>query len=90
MTEPLLTDKGMAEHLGKTIWFVQKHCRPESPSERKPGKPARVLWPHLRVGKSIRFTPEHVAAIDALLEVGKPAPVVATAAEKFGRRGRSA
>ena len=76
MTEPLLTDTEMALRYGKSRGWVQDRCRKG--------------WPHLRAGKSSRFTPEHVAAIDALLEVGKPAPVVATAAEKFGRRGRSA
>jgi hypothetical protein len=93
MTEPLLTDEDMAVRLGKSKWFVQEHCRPESAAEakaaRESGKPARTVWPHTRAGKSIRFTPEQVAAIDALLAVASR-PTVAPAGDDWGRRGRTA
>ena len=79
VTDRYLTDEDMAERIGKSKWFVQERCRGENPA-----------WPHQRVGKSIRFTPEQVAAIDRHLEVGNAAPVEPTAAEQWGRRGRSA
>jgi hypothetical protein len=78
MTDRYLTDEDMAERIGKSKWFVQERCRGENPA-----------WPHQRVGKSIRFTPEQVATIDSLLSVAsKPAP--APAADDWGRRGRTA
>lgn len=33
-------------------------------------------WPHLKVGSEIRFSPAHIAAIEALLEQAPPAPKV--------------
>ena len=77
MIERHLTDTEVAERYGKSRWFVQERCR-------------RGDWPHLRVGKSVRFTAEHVAAIDRQLEVGNAAPADPTPAEKWGRRGRTA
>ena len=49
-----LTDRDLADRYGKSLWFVQSQCRAKT-------------WPHLRVGKAIRFTEAHVEAIDALL-----------------------
>lgn len=79
MNERTLTDDEMAERYGKGRWFVQTECR-------------AGRWPHLRVGRSFRFTEEQVASIDALLEVkpkAKPvadAPVVSVKA--WGVKGR--
>lgn len=70
-----LTDAELAEELGKGRGFVQARCRGDKPE-----------WPHLRVGKSIRFTPEHVAWITAHLTVG---PKI-TPANPWGHKGRSA
>ena len=75
MTDPLMTDADMATRLGKSRWFVQERCRGEQ------------AWPHLRVGQSIRFLPEHVEAIDALLATG---PTVKRPENPWGHRGRSA
>jgi hypothetical protein len=79
MTDHYITDEDMAERIGKSKWFVQERCRGKNPA-----------WPHQRVGKSIRFTPEQVATIDGLLAVGSKAALAPTAAELLGRRGRTA
>ena len=73
LTEPLLTDADMAERYGKSRGWVQEKCRKG--------------WPHLRAGKSIRFTAEDVAAIDQLL---RPKSTTAPAANPWGKRGRTA
>ena len=52
----LTTTHQLADQLGKGPAFVAAQC--------KTGQ-----WPHLRVGKSIRFTDAHVERIMALLEV---------------------
>lgn len=79
-TEPVITDRELAERLRTSLWFVQEHCR-------------RKAWPHLRTGKrQIRFTAKHVAAIEQLLEVGpeqpSPEPPAPGADNAWGRRGR--
>lgn len=78
MTERHITDDELAERVGKSKWFVQEQCKAER-------------WPHLRVGKSYRFTTAHVDYIDALLEVGvKDAAPVAEPENPWGRKGRTA
>lgn len=42
-------------------------------------------WPHLRVGRSVRFTDAHLAQIDAMHEVKAQA---ATATASWGRKTR--
>lgn len=42
-------------------------------------------WPHLRVGRSVRFTDAHLAAIDAMHEVKAQA---ATTSASWGRKTR--
>ena len=42
-------------------------------------------WPHLRVGRSVRFTDAHLAQIDVMHEVKASA---ATAAASWGRKTR--
>lgn len=79
MTAPLLTDTDIAERYGKSRAFVQAQCRTKT-------------WPHLRVGKSFRFTEDHVAAIDAQLEVATATPDPMPqpgASNAWGRKGRS-
>lgn len=72
---PYLTCEELGARLGKAEAWVATRCKSRQ-------------FPHLRVGKSIRFTAEHVAAIEALLTV---APTQATqAATSWGRKGRSA
>ena len=44
------------------------------------------LWPHIRIAKQIRFTPEHVEEI-ALLHLHKPVTPAASR-NGFGRRTR--
>ena len=73
----LLTDRQLAAKLGKGFEFVQARCRGEEPD-----------WPHMRVGKSIRFTPDHVDWIIQHVTVG-PQPT-ARAANPWGHTGRSA
>lgn len=80
MTDHLLTDRDLADRYGKSLYFVQQRSREQA-------------WPHLRVGKSIRFTQAHVDAIDALLEVPvttAPAPTIPqpSADNPWGRKGR--
>jgi len=75
-----LTDRDLADRYGKSLWFVQSQCRTKA-------------WPHLRVGKAIRFTEAHVEAIDALLEVPvstEPAPTTPQPSDEnpWGRKGR--
>jgi hypothetical protein len=77
MSDRLLTDDELADRIGKSRWFVQSQC--------KAGR-----WPHQRIGKSYRFTPAQVDAIDALLEV-KVKPATTEAPENsWGRKGRTA
>lgn len=71
MTTPLTTDVELAETLGISFHTVQKHCNAGS-------------WPHLRVARAFRFTPEHVKAIIAMHEVR---PTVSAAAS-WGRKTR--
>lgn len=76
MIERHLTDDELAERIGKSKWFVQEQCKAKH-------------WPHLRIGKSYRFTAAHVDAIEALLEVKVDATAPAVA-NRWGRKGRSA
>jgi len=80
MTDTLTTDRELAARYGKSLYFVQEQCRVKA-------------WPHLKVGKSIRFRQAHVDFIDALLEVPATADAVpATPAPSdenpWGRKGR--
>ena len=72
-----LTDGDLATLIGKGRAFVQDRCRSQE-------------WPHIRVGKSYRFTPEHVAQITALLTVQPQQTPAGEVADSWGRRGRSA
>ena len=75
MTEGFLTDRDLGEIVGKSAEYVRSQC-------------ATRKWPHLRVGKSYRFTTAHVEHIATLLEV---APTEASAAaQSWGRRKRGA
>jgi hypothetical protein len=67
------TDLEVAARLGKSKWFVQEQCRLKR-------------WPHLRVGKSFRFTDAHLERIEQLLEVQPTA--AAKAAKSWDRRTR--
>ena len=69
----LLTPRELADMLGKGEPFVAEQAR-------------RKAWPHVRVGRSIRFTPEHVEQIIAACTV-QPSEQ-AKAAGSWGRRGR--
>lgn len=80
MTDDLLTDRDVASRYGKSLYFVQEQCRLKA-------------WPHLKVGKSIRFRQAHVDFIDALLEVPAatdPAPATPAPSKEnpWGRKGR--
>ena len=79
VTDAHFTEEDAAKRYGRSRGWVLAKCRGPEPE-----------WPHLRVGKSVRFTAEHFAAIDRQLEVGNAAPVGPTAAEQWGRRGRTA
>lgn len=68
-----LTDADVAQRFNKSREFVQRQCK--------------AGWPHMRVGKSYRFTEAHIRAIEALCEA---APAPATPAKAFDRVGRSA
>lgn len=63
----------VAERYGVTVDNVKRNVRLKR-------------WPHLRVGKYIRFTDEHLRQIDALLEV--PVSQEAKAANSWGRKTR--
>lgn len=68
-----------AEYLGVTRDHVYRQCR------------ARV-WPHLRIGRDIRFTAEHRAAVLDLLNepvIGAPTAIDLLTA-RARRAGRSA
>jgi excisionase family DNA binding protein len=67
-----LTDTDVAEHFGITVDKLRRLVKSEG-------------WPHMRLGKSYRFSAVHVAAIEALLEV-KPAE--STPAETWGVKTR--
>lgn len=79
MTDRLQTDTELAQRYGKSRAWVQAQCYANR-------------WPHLKVGKSYRFTAADVASIDALLAVpvkdAQPAGAVA-GANPFNARGRS-
>ncbi len=57
----LLTAADVAETFGRTPGWVNGQCRAKR-------------WPHVKVGKSYRFTAEQVAQIVALLTVGPSEP----------------
>lgn len=75
MTQPYVTDADLASSLGKSREWVHAQCRSG--------------WPHMRVGKSYRFTAEQVAAIEAMLTATRDvAPVISE--NPWGAKGRSA
>ena len=55
MTEDLFTPEQLAARYGKSRRWVLEQ--------------ARTSWPHLEVGRTVRFTPEQVAAIDRMQTV---------------------
>lgn len=71
MSEPYITDAGLAQRLGKSRGWVHARCRDG--------------WPHMRAGKSYRFTAGHVAAIEALLTVDHHAPAAPADVNPWGR-----
>jgi hypothetical protein len=70
-----LTDADLAEKFGRSREWVQAQCRGG--------------WPHMKVGKSYRFTDEQVAQIEAMLTPAAPAAAPAPEANPFGYRGRA-
>lgn len=74
MSDAYLTDADMATRVGKSREWVHDQCR--------------AGWPHLRVGKSYRFTTEQVKRIEELL-TPKPAATPTPEANPFGYRGRA-
>ncbi|WP_346007417.1 hypothetical protein [Janibacter terrae] len=74
MSDDLRTPEQLAARYGKTRrWVLDK---------------ARTSWPHIEVGRTVRFTAEQVAAIDQMQTV-TPEPSVKHA-EAWGRRTRQA
>lgn len=76
MTRPL-TPRELADHLGLATRTVQKKARDRD-------------WPHMRIGRSIRFSERQVRDIEAMIErsaiqrrpeVGVPNPVYRPFAE---------
>jgi hypothetical protein len=65
----LLTDADVAETFGRSPEWVQDQCRAKR-------------WPHVKVGKSYRFTPEQVAEIVRLSTVEPAAPTEADEVER--------
>ena len=55
MTDDLFTPEQLAARYGKSRRWVLEQ--------------ARTSWPHLEVGRTVRFTPEQVAAIDRMQTV---------------------
>ena len=70
-----LTDRDVAEHFGISWQQVQARC--------KAGQ-----WPHLRIGRTYRFTPAHLETIERLSEVLPAEPQ--QQAETWGRKTRRA
>lgn len=58
----VLTDRDVAAELGVSWQQVQERCKAKQ-------------WPHFKVGRYYRFTPEHVAQIIELSTVAPAAPV---------------
>ena len=69
----LLTPKQLADMLGKGEPFVAAKARSKA-------------WPHVKLGRSVRFTPDQVAQIVAACTI-EPSEK-AKAAGSWGRRGR--
>jgi len=75
VTDGFLTDRDLAKVVGKSAEYVRSQC-------------ATRKWPHLKVGRSYRFTAGHVEHIASLLEI---VPTEASAAaQSWGRRKRGA
>lgn len=66
-----------ATHVGERYG----HTRAYALEQARKGK-----WPHLKVGREVRFTDAHLAAIDAMHEVKARQSV---AASTWGRRTRA-
>lgn len=68
-----LTTQDIADRYGISEYQVKDRCR-------------RGEWPHLRVGRLVRFTEAHVEQIDRILE--KPVAQHVKAARSWGRKTR--
>lgn len=55
--EPLWSVAQLAEHLGVCERTVREHANSSDPAAH---------WPNLRIGRQIKFTPQHVQQIYAL------------------------
>ena len=55
MSDDYITPDELAAKIGKGRGFVMAKCRGDKPQ-----------WPHVRFGKSVRFTPEQAEEIKAL------------------------
>ena len=73
MTTPFLTDETVSKIVGKSVDYVQAQCRA--------GK-----WPHVRLGRSYRFTEAQVQEIADAFTITPTAPKGAA----WGRRTRRA
>lgn len=60
MTSALMTDVEMAETLGISVDSVRRRCRAGQ-------------FPHIRIGRTYRFTPEDLAAIIRTHRAEQPA-----------------
>lgn len=57
----LLTADELAARLRVSTEHVYRQCRGQTPK-----------WPCYRIGRALRFSPEHVAQIEQLLEAPRP------------------
>jgi hypothetical protein len=70
-----LTDKDVATTFDISFQQVQQRCK-------------KGQWPHIRIGRKYRFTPDHVAAIAKLHEVAPPDRPDTTAGNTWGQKTR--
>lgn len=66
-----LTKAEVAERFGKSVDFVSR-------------KVTSRQWPHIRIGRTIYFLPEHVEQIEKIHTVR----AVSATANTFGQKGR--
>ena len=76
-TDEFLTDKDVAKKFDISWQQVQQRCKSQQ-------------WPHIKLGRFYRFTPEHVAAIAKLHEVAPPAAPDTSATNTWGQKKRGA